>query len=166
MKKIINWIFYPPVTGQSSILIIRLVVGTAFCFQGFLKLVYINQEMGLLFKQDSPAPQITPDFIASIEIVGGAFLVLGLLTRATTLYFIVQMTILILTTKIHPHSGFSALPSTADPLVTYGPLLLHQLRGNYGQLLCCVFLMLEGPGRRSLDFKFFTTGKIYTMTGK
>jgi len=43
MKKIINWFINPPVTGQSSILIIRLMTGGIFLWEGILKFVYVNQ---------------------------------------------------------------------------------------------------------------------------
>ena len=43
MKKLVNWFFHPPVSGQSTILIIRLMAGTVFFWEGILKFVYVNQ---------------------------------------------------------------------------------------------------------------------------
>ena len=50
MKKIINWFLNPPVTGQSSILIIRLMAGGVFFWEGILKFVYANQGVGTIYK--------------------------------------------------------------------------------------------------------------------
>ena len=45
MKKIIDWFTNPPVTGQSSIVILRLMAGGVFFWEGILKFVYPNQAL-------------------------------------------------------------------------------------------------------------------------
>src|SRR4051812_2651927 len=161
MKKIINWVCYPPVTGQSSILIVRFMVGSMFGLKGLLQFTAINREMGLFLRPESPA--ITANFIASMEIIGGAFLVFGLLTRLTTLYFIVEIIVANITANINLHISGTPLLLPAASVAATGLQLFNALAPGYAQLLSSLFLILEGPGRRSLDFKFFTTRKVYTM---
>lgn len=57
MKKILDWFQYPPVTGPSSIIIIRLMAGVVFFFEGILKFVYANQGVGRFTKLGFPFPK-------------------------------------------------------------------------------------------------------------
>ena len=54
MKKLINWFSNPPVTNQSSILILRLMAGGVFLWEGILKFVYANQGLGRFTKLGFP----------------------------------------------------------------------------------------------------------------
>ena len=166
MKAISNWILYPPVTGQSSILIIRWMAGSVFLWEGILKFVHINQGVGRFSKLDFPFPELTAHFVASVEIIGGLLLIFGLLTRLMAFYFMVQMIVAILSTKISLYLGTSPLPFPPAPPQSGIWAVLHEVRSEYAQLLCCLFLLIEGPGRRSLDFKIFTAHKIYTMKSR
>ncbi len=90
-------------------------------------------------------------FVATTEISGGLLLLAGLFTRITALWFIGEMTVAILTTKIAVFLGTSPLPLPPALPKTGFWAVLHEIRSDYAQLLCCVFLLLEGPGLRSLD---------------
>jgi putative oxidoreductase len=128
MKKFIYWLFSPAVTGSANILVIRVVAGTLFCWEGILKITLGTAN----------------HFVAAGEIAGGLLLLLGLLTRFTALLFIVEITLcLILNTPIDATSAI--------------------IRLIYAKLLITLFLLLEGPGRRSLDFRISTANKIYRM---
>jgi len=50
MKKFFNWFLNPPVNGPSIILIIRLMSGGVFFWEGVLKFVYVNQGVGRFTK--------------------------------------------------------------------------------------------------------------------
>src|SRR3954467_10488464 len=100
MKKIINWFIHPPVTGQSTILLIRLMAGGVFFMEGILKFVYVNQGVGRFTKLGFPFPETTAHFIGTGEIIGGLFLIFGLFTRITAFYFIIQIVVAVLSTKI------------------------------------------------------------------
>jgi len=162
MKKITNWIFYPPIVGQSSILIIRFMAGGVFFGEGLLKFVYINQETKHSLIAGFPFSDISVYVFASMELIGGVLLILGLLTRVVTLCLIVQMIVLILCARMTLYIDMNSLPILAAPKTSIW-IFFYEFRSDYAQLLCCLFLMVEGPGRRSLDFKLFTTYKIYTM---
>jgi uncharacterized membrane protein YphA (DoxX/SURF4 family) len=164
MKKIVHWLVTPPVAGSSNILIIRWMTGTVFFWEGVLKFVYANQGVGRFTKLGFPIPETTAHFIAVGEILGGLLLLLGLFTRLTAFYFILQMVVAILSTKITLYLGTSPLPLPPVPPRTGIWAVLHEIRSEYAQLLTCIFLLLEGPGRRSLDFTISTAGKIYRMS--
>ncbi|HWB91294.1 MAG TPA: DoxX family protein [Puia sp.] len=151
MKKVISWLLDPPVFGPGAILWIRLITGGVFFWEGLLKFVYPNQGVGRFTKLGFPLPELTAHFVAVSEIIGGLFLLAGLLTRLTALYFIAQMIVAILSTKISVYLGTSPLPLPASPPKTGFWAVLHEIRADYAQLLTSIFLMLEGPGVRSLD---------------
>ena len=165
MKKIIHWFLHPPVTGQSTILIIRLMAGMVFFWEGILKIVYANQGVGRFTKLGFPFPETTAHFIATGEIIGGLLLIFGLFTRVTAFYFIVQMIVAVLSTKIDLYFGRSPLPMPPAPPKSGFWAVLHEIRSDYAQILTCLFLVIEGPGRRSLDFIVSTSKKLYRMSG-
>lgn len=166
MKKIINWFIHPPVTGPSTILILRLMAGGVFLWEGILKFVYPNQGVGHFTKLGFLFPEATAHFIAAGEIIGGLFLVFGLLTRITAFYFIIQMIVAILSTKISLYLGTSPLPLPPVPPKIGIWAVLHESRADYAQLLTSLFLLIEGAGRRSLNFIISTSKKVYVMNGK
>ena len=166
MKKIINWFFHPPVIGPSSILIIRLMAGTVFFWEGILKFVYVNQGVGRFTKLGFPFPETTAHIIATGEIIGGLFLIFGLFTRVVAFYFIIQMIVAVLSTKIGVYFGTSPLPLPPAPPKTGIWAVLHEIRSDYAQILTCLFLFIEGAGRRSLDFIISTSKKVYSISEK
>ena len=163
MKKIINWFLNPPVTGQSTILILRLMAGGVFFWEGILKFVYVNQGVGRFTKLGFPFPEATAHFIAVGEIIGGLLLIFGLFTRIVAFYFIIQMIVAVLSTKIDLYFGTSPLPLPPAPPKMGIWAVLHEIRSDYAQILTCLFLLIEGAGRRSLDFIISTSKKVYSM---
>src|SRR6185369_15633588 len=163
MKKVINWFFNPPVTGQSTILILRLMAGSVFFWEGILKFVYANQGVGRFTKLGFPFPGTTAHIIATGEIIGGLFLLFGLLTRIVAFYFIIQMVVAVLSTKIDLYLGTSPLPLPPAPPKVGIWAVLHEICSDYAQILTCLFLFIEGAGRRSLDFTLSTAKKVYRV---
>jgi putative oxidoreductase len=161
MKKVMNWFVNPPVTGAATILVIRLMVGGVFFMEGILKFVYANQGVGRFTKLGFPFPETTAHFIATGEIIGGLLLMFGLFTRLTAFYFIIQMIVAVLSTKIDLYLGTSPLPLPASPPKIGFWAVEHETRSDYAQILGCLFLMLEGAGRLSLDFMKSASKKIY-----
>ena len=166
MKKVINWFFNPPVTGQSTILIIRLMTGSVFFWEGILKFVYVNQGVGRFTKLGFTFPEATAHIIAVGEIVGGLLLIFGLFTRIVAFYFIIQMIVAILSTKISLYLGTSPLPAPPAPPKTGIWAVLHEIRSDFAQILTCFFVLIEGAGRRSLDFVIATSKKVYNINTK
>ena len=163
MKKLMNWFLTPPVTGPSAILIIRLMAGGVFLSEGILKFVYVNQGVGRFTKLGFPLPETTAHFVAVGEIIGGLLLIFGLFTRIAAFYFIIQMLVAVFSTKIGLYLGNSPLPMPPAPPKVGIWAVLHEIRSDYAQILTCLFLMIEGAGRRSLDFMISTSRKVYSM---
>lgn len=166
MKRIIKWFLNPPVTGESTILIIRLMVGGVFFWEGILKFVYVNQGVGRFIKLGFPFPEATAHIIATGEIIGGLLLIGGLFTRITAFYFIVQMIVAVLSTKIDLYLGRSPLPLPPAPPKAGIWAVLHEIRSDYAQILSCLFLLIEGAGRRSFDFIISTSKNMYRISEK
>ena len=166
MKKLIKWFLNPPVTGESTILIIRLMAGGVFFWEGILKFVYVNQGVGRFTKLGFPFPETTAHIIATGEIIGGLLLMYGLFTRITAFYFIVQMIVAVLSTKIDLYFGRSPLPLPPAPPKAGIWAVLHEIRSDYAQILSCLFLLIEGAGRRSFDFIVSTSKNVYRISEK
>ncbi len=166
MKKVLEWFQYPPVTGQSSIIIIRLMAGAVFFFEGILKFVYTNQGLGRFTKLGFPFPETTAHLVATGEIIGGLLLIFGLFTRFVAFYFILQMIVAVLSTKIGLYLGNSPLPLPAAAPKIGIWAVEHETRADYAQIMTCLFLLLEGAGRMSIDFVISTSKKVYRMSDK
>ena len=94
---------------------------------------------------------IRDSFVACLEIGGGLLLLTGLGTRLIAIPFVVEMIVAILTTKISLYLGTSPLPMPpALPKVGIWAVL-HEIRADYAQILTTLFLLINGPGKWSLD---------------
>jgi uncharacterized membrane protein YphA (DoxX/SURF4 family) len=151
MKNIIHWLDNPPTTGPESTLLLRLMAGGVFLWEGILKFVYANQGVGRFTKLGMPVPHFTADFVAVLEIVGGLLLLFGFLTRWISIPFIVEMIVAVLSTKISLFLGTSPLPRPPAPPQIGMWAVLHEVRSEYAQAMVVAFLLINGPGRWSLD---------------
>src|SRR5580658_8895785 len=151
LKRLVDFLFNPPLTAPRSTLVMRLMVGGVFLSEGILKFVYPNQGVGRFTKLGIPMPELTATFVGGLEIVGGILLIAGLFTRVIAIPFIVEMVVAILTTKIALYLGTSPLPlPPAQPKVGFWAVM-HETRSDYAQILTSVFLLVAGPGSWSLD---------------
>ena len=151
MKKVLDWLTHPPTDGPGSLVILRTMAGGVFLWEGILKFVYVNQGVGRFTKLGMPLPHFTADFVAWLEIVGGLLLLSGLVTRLIAVPFIVEMIVAMLSTKISLYLGTSPLPLPPSPPQVGLWAVLHEIRSEYAQLLTVTFLLINGPGRWSLD---------------
>jgi putative oxidoreductase len=151
MNDILTWLRNPPVDGPKSTLILRLMAGGVFFWEGLLKFVYVNQGVGRFTKLGMPFPHFTASFVGGLEIIGGLMLLCGLMTRLIAIPFIIEMIVAMLSTKISMYLGTSPLPLPPSPPQVGLWAVLHEIRSEYAQLLTVVFLMINGPGKWSLD---------------
>src|SRR5215813_10736886 len=151
MRNIWTWLVNPPTDGPASVLFLRLMAGGVFLWEGILKFVYVNQGVGRFTKLGMPFPHFTADFVGYLEIFGGLLLLSGLITRLIAIPFIIEMIVAILSTKISLYLGTSPLPLPPSPPQFGMWAVLHEVRSEYVQLLTTVFLLINGPGKWSLD---------------
>jgi putative oxidoreductase len=165
MKNLFDWLTEPPADGPASILLLRLMAGGVFLWEGILKFVYVNQGVGRFTKLGMPLPHFTANFVACLEIGGGLLLLSGLLTRLIAIPFVIEMIVAILSTKISLYLGTSPLPLPPVPPRVGAWAVLHEIRSDYAQLLTVIFLLVNGPGRWSLD-AMLRRRKIGTIASK
>ena len=78
-------------------------------------------------------------FVGGVEIVFGALILIGLLTRLATIPLLITISVAILTTKVPflvKHGFWAAL---------------HESRADISMLLGLIFLLIVGAGSISLD---------------
>jgi len=151
MKRLIDWVFSRPDSAPGSTLLVRLMAGGVFFWEGILKFVYTNQGVGRFTKLGIPFPGPTAHFVAILEIVGGLLLMAGFLTRAIAIPFVIEMIVAILSTKVSLYLGTSPLPLPPAPPRVGAWAVLHEIRADYAQIMSALFLMIAGPGPWSVD---------------
>lgn len=151
ISNIWQWFYNPPTNAPTATVLLRLMAGGVFFWEGILKFVYTNQGVGRFTKLGIPMPEFTANFIGVLEIVGGILVIAGLLTRFISLIFIIEMMVAILSTKITLYLGTYPLPLPPVPPQIGLWAVLHEIRSDYAQILTCAFLLIAGPGRCSLD---------------
>lgn len=133
---------------DNTIAIIRLMVGAVFLSEGIQKFLYpALRGAGRFESIGLPIPELLGYFVGSFEIVCGGLILLGLLTRLSSIPLITIMSIAIITTKIPiaQQKGFWQMA--------------HAARTDYAMLLGSLFLLIKGSGNWSLDRYFFPTAE-------
>ena len=140
-------------TGADANILIRLVVGGVFLNEGVLKFLYPAVEAaGRFAKIGIPIPEFFGPFVATVETVCGAMVILGLLTRPAVVLLFIDITMAILTTKIPVLLGHGYLGFSLMKLDHYGFLsMVHEARTDLSMWFGLLFLLVTGPGRWSLD---------------
>lgn len=151
IAKLVRFFSRPPVDGPAAALLIRLMAGSVFFWEGLLKFVYVNQGVGRFTKLGIPMPEVLAPAIAYLEIVGGLLLLLGLATRWIAVPFIIEMIVAMLSTKIGIYLGTSPLALPPAPPKVGIWAVLHEIRADWAQIMTCAYLLWAGPGPWSLD---------------
>jgi putative oxidoreductase len=151
MRNLYHWLSEPPVDGPASILLLRLMAGGVFLWEGILKFVFVNQGVGRFTKLGFPLPELTAGAVGTLEIVGGLLLLAGLATRFIAVPFVIEMIVAMLSTKVPMYLGTSPLALPPSPPQIGIWAVLHEIRSEYAQLATCLFLLINGPGRLSID---------------
>jgi uncharacterized membrane protein YphA (DoxX/SURF4 family) len=154
MRSIFHWFSSPPHGAPKATILLRLMAGSVFLWEGILKFVYVNQGVGRFTKLGFPFPDFTASFVGGLEIVGGVLILLGLGTRFVAVPFLIEMVVAMLSTKIGLYLGTSPLPLPPSPPVTGFWAVLHEVRSEYAQLLTMAFLLWAGPGPWSADSRW------------
>ncbi|PJZ53436.1 DoxX family protein [Leptospira adleri] len=132
-------------------ILIRILAGGVFLWEGIIKFLFVNQGAGRFAKLGFANSELVAGGIGAIEIVGGISLILGLATKQWSIVFIVEMIVAMILTKIPLYLGTSPLAPPPSPPVIGIWAVLHEIRSEFSQLLSCIFLFLAGPGKFSVD---------------
>jgi putative oxidoreductase len=128
---------------SKAILLIRVLVGWVFLSEGIQKFLFPDSlGVGRFVKIGIPWPQFMAPFVGGVEIVCGALLLSGLLTRLASMPLVIDICVALYSTKIvaFPKNGF------------WGTL--HEARTDVCMFLGLIFLLIAGGGEWSLDAWF------------
>lgn len=126
--------------SSKTTIIIRLMVGAVFLSEGIQKFLFADTlGAGRFAKIGLPSPEFLGSFVGSFEIVCGALVLFGLVTRFASIPLIIIMLVAIATTKteVLADKGFWEM--------------LHGSRTDWAMLLGSIFLLIKGGGFWSLD---------------
>jgi uncharacterized membrane protein YphA (DoxX/SURF4 family) len=145
-----------PTHASNWTILIRLLVGlVVFIPEGIQKLIYpAILGAGRFAHIGIPWPEIMGPLVGIIEIVCGTLIVIGLATRFATMPLIIIMIVAIISTKIPILLGQDFWLFHAPVLPRYGFWsMAHEARNDLCMLLALFYLMIQGPGRWSINNK-------------
>jgi putative oxidoreductase len=123
-----------------AVLLIRILVGWVFLSEGIQKFLFPDSlGVGRFVKIGIPWPHVMAPFVGVVEIVCGTLVLIGCLTRLSTVPLVIDIAVALYSTKIvvFTKNGF------------WGTL--HEARTDVSMLLALVFLLLVGGGSLSVD---------------
>ena len=140
-------------SAPASVILIRLIVGGIFLAEGIQKFLYPGENgVGRFTKIGIPAPEVMAPFVGVVEIVCGALILIGLLTRLAAIPLIIDMLVAILSTKIPILLGHGFWGFSLRTLPYYGFWgMVHEARADFAMLLGSILLLIVGAGDWSLD---------------
>ena len=136
------------------IVLVRLLVGLVVFFpEGIQKLMFpAIMGAGRFAGFGIPWPDFTGPFVGIVEIVCGALITAGLLTRFAAIPLIIDMIVAIVATKVPMLLGHGFWGFHLVHLSRYGFWsIAHEARTDVDMLLGCIFLLIVGGGRWSMD---------------
>jgi putative oxidoreductase len=139
LQKIIN------TDNSKTTILVRLIVGAVFFSEGIQKFLFPDTLGAGRFAKIG-LPEFLGNFVGFFEILCGALILIGLLTRLASIPLIIIMLVAISTTK-------------AEILINDGFWeMLHGSRTDWAMLLGGIFLLIEGAGKWSFDKKLNQNG--------
>ncbi len=127
---------------------VRLGVGTVFLFEGIKKFLFVAQwGTGRFERIGIPLPHVMAPFDGAFEVVCGAMILIGLLTRLAAIPLLIDILVAIASTKIPLllKSGFWAVEAEA--------------RTDFAMLCGLLFLVLAVAGPVSIDARLQKRGR-------
>src|ERR1039458_9724001 len=129
-------------TAPKATLLIRVLIGWVFLSEGIQKFLFPESlGIGRFAKIGILVPSFSAPFVGVVEIVFGTLIIVGLLTRLSTIPLLIDISVAIATTKIPMllDKGFWAAA--------------HEARTDLSMLLGLLFLLIEGAGPLSMDYR-------------
>jgi putative oxidoreductase len=135
-------------------ILVRLLVGLiVFLPEGIQKLVYPDVlGAGRFAKIGIPFPEIMGPFVGVVEVVCGLLIILGLFTRLAAVPLIVIMIVALVSTKLPILVGHDVGMFHLPDIKRLGFWsMMHEARADLTMLFGCIYLLIVGAGRWSLD---------------
>jgi len=136
-------------------ILVRLLVGlVVFLPEGIQKLIMPDVlGAGRFAKIGIPFPEIMGPFVGWVETICGALIILGLLTRPAAIPLIIIMIVALVSTKLPILLGHDVgmFHLAADIKRTGFWSTMHESRADLTMLLGCIYLLIVGAGRWSID---------------
>jgi uncharacterized membrane protein YphA (DoxX/SURF4 family) len=126
--------------APAAAILIRLAVGAVFLSEGIQKFMFpADVGAGRFTKIGLPSPEVLAPLVGSFEILWGALILLGLITRLATIPLLTIMAVALYSTKlpILLNSGFWKMA--------------HEARTDCVMFLGLLFLLIVGAGKWSID---------------
>ena len=135
--------------SDNKIVIIRVIVGLIFLFEGIQK--YLFPELlgtGRFIKIGFTDPAFWAYFAGTFEIICGTLILLGLVTRLASIPFFIIMMTAFVTTKwpILMDKGFWTMA--------------HEYRTDFAMTFLLIYLFISGGGKWSVDLKIGKAPKV------
>jgi uncharacterized membrane protein YphA (DoxX/SURF4 family) len=139
--------------APSATILVRVMVGAVFLSEGIQKFLDpAARGAGRFVKIGIPFPEVMGPFVGGIEIICGALVLAGLVTRLAAVPLIINMTVAIVSTKIPILLGHGFWGFNLRDLSSYGFWsMAHESRTDFAMLLGSVFLLIVGSGPWALD---------------
>lgn len=134
--------------APGSVLLIRLLVGGVFLSEGIQKFLFpADVGVGRFTRIGIPSPETLAPLVGGFEIVCGVLVLVGLVTRLAAIPLLTIISVALCSTKlpILMDSGFWKMA--------------HEARTDCSMFLGCLFLLLVGAGKWSLDARSASTGR-------
>jgi putative oxidoreductase len=135
-------------------ILVRLLIGlVVFLPEGIQKLLFPDiLGAGRFAGIGIPHPAFMGPLVGCFEIVCGALIIVGLLTRLASIPLIVIMLVAIVSTKVPILLGHEWWIFHLPKLSRYGFWsMLHEARTDFDMLLGLIYLLIEGAGAWSID---------------
>lgn len=117
-------------------LVARIVLGYIFIESGWGKLHHLDKVIAFFTQLGIPAPHLQAPFVASVELVCGVLVLVGLFTRFASIPLIGVMVVAILTAKLKQMSGISDLFASEEFL----------------NIVLLIWLAIAGAGSAAIDY--------------
>ena len=135
-------------------ILIRVLVGLVVFFpEGIQKLAFpAALGAGRFANIGIPYPEVMGPFVGVVEIICGALIIAGLLTRLAAVPLLIIMAVAILSTKIPMLLGHEFWIFHLPKLNRYGFWsMMHEARTDLCMVFGALYLLIEGAGAWSLD---------------
>jgi putative oxidoreductase len=136
-------------------ILVRFLVGlVVFLPEGVQKLLFPEiLGAGRFAKIGIPFPDVMGPFVGGVETVCGFLIVLGLFTRLAAIPLIIIMIVALVSTKLPILLGHDVwiFHLASDIKRTGFWSMMHEARADLTMFLGCLYLLIVGAGRWSLD---------------